>query len=235
MVTGGAGFLGSHVAEHCLAMRTEVIIIDDLSNGFFSNIPSAEIFERGNVHNASFIDYIFRKYGDHREGKSIRFIYHNLAASALLIEHAVNYNVSCFVLTEHGFKESKDAVFGINYGVVRPHGLYGPSTDNVVGIFLHSLLNNAPMAIFGDGLQTRSFCHINDVAPYIAAAPLHPDLMNSTLNIGTERAYTLNQIALAVIGVFLLENPLIATQGGDHRHLEPHHHEQLQFDSKSNR
>ena len=47
LITGGAGFIGSHVAKHCLAMGHKVIILDDLSGGFEDYIPESD--------NASFI------------------------------------------------------------------------------------------------------------------------------------------------------------------------------------
>jgi UDP-glucose 4-epimerase len=39
LVTGGAGFMGSHVAEHLLTMGHEVVVLDDLSGGFEENVP----------------------------------------------------------------------------------------------------------------------------------------------------------------------------------------------------
>ena len=121
IVTGSAGFIGSHVATHCLSLNLNVIVIDDLSGGFLSNIPKNEriIFEKGSVTNSSFIDSIFVKYGDIKNGNKIRFIYHlaayaaeglshfirrynfenNLMASTLLINYAINYNVECFIFT----------------------------------------------------------------------------------------------------------------------------------------
>ena len=39
LVTGGAGFIGSHVAKHLLEMRHEVLVLDDLSGGFRENVP----------------------------------------------------------------------------------------------------------------------------------------------------------------------------------------------------
>jgi UDP-glucose 4-epimerase len=39
LVTGGAGFIGSHVAKHCLALGHKVIVLDDLSGGFEDHVP----------------------------------------------------------------------------------------------------------------------------------------------------------------------------------------------------
>ncbi len=40
LVTGGAGFIGSHVARHCLARGDEVVVLDDLSGGFEDHVPA---------------------------------------------------------------------------------------------------------------------------------------------------------------------------------------------------
>ena len=43
LVTGGAGFMGSHVAEHLLCSGHDVVVLDDLSGGFRDNVPPKEI------------------------------------------------------------------------------------------------------------------------------------------------------------------------------------------------
>src|SRR4029077_943291 len=64
-------------------------------------------------------------------------------------------------------------MFGLDYTVFRPHNVYGELPNladpyrNVIGIFMNQLLSGRPMTIFGDGLQTRAFTHIDDVAPVI--------------------------------------------------------------------
>jgi UDP-glucose 4-epimerase len=119
LVTGGAGFLGSHVAESLLGRGHQVIVLDDLSGGFIDNVPRGATFTQGSVLDQTLIDEIFAKYRfDYvyhlaayaAEGLSHfikRFNYeNNLIGSVNLINAAVNYGVKCFVFT------SSIAVYG---------------------------------------------------------------------------------------------------------------------------
>jgi UDP-glucose 4-epimerase len=119
LVTGGAGFIGSHVAENLLKMGHEVVVLDDLSGGFQVNVPEAATFVNGSVVDHEFINQLFERYPfDYvyhlaayaAEGLSHfikRFNYNNnLIGSVNLINAAVNHNVKCFVFT------SSIAVYG---------------------------------------------------------------------------------------------------------------------------
>jgi UDP-glucose 4-epimerase len=119
LVTGGAGFMGSHVAERLLALGHEVVILDDLSGGFRENIPDGTSFVEGSVLDHGLIDSLFSRYSfDYvyhlaayaAEGLSHfikRFNYeNNLIGSVNLINAAVNHAVKCFVFT------SSIAVYG---------------------------------------------------------------------------------------------------------------------------
>jgi UDP-glucose 4-epimerase len=119
LVTGGAGFMGSHVADHLLGMGHEVVVLDDLSGGFRENIPGGATFARGSVVDHDFVNRLFeRERFDHvyhlaayaAEGLSHfikRFNYNNnLIGSVNLINAAINHGVNCFVFT------SSIAVYG---------------------------------------------------------------------------------------------------------------------------
>lgn len=119
LVTGGAGFIGSHVAEHLVKMGHRVIVLDDLSGGFRDNVPPEAGFVEGSILDHHLIDALFR---EHRfdyvfhlaayaaEGLSHfikRFNYNNnVVGSVNLINAAVNHNVKRFVFT------SSIAVYG---------------------------------------------------------------------------------------------------------------------------
>lgn len=121
LVTGGAGFLGSHVADHLLNVGHEVVVLDDLSGGFVDNIPKGAIFAEGSILDEALIERLFSKYHFNfvyhlaayaAEGLSHfikRFNYNNnLVGSINLINAAINHDVECFVFT------SSIAVYGAN-------------------------------------------------------------------------------------------------------------------------
>ncbi|MCS7162231.1 MAG: NAD-dependent epimerase/dehydratase family protein [Bacteroidia bacterium] len=121
LVTGGAGFIGSHVADALLEIGHEVVILDDLSGGFLDNVPSKAIFIQASINDYPHLEKLFQKYrftyvyhlaAYAAEGLSHfirRFNYeNNLIGSVNLINLAVRYKVECFVFT------SSIAVYGRN-------------------------------------------------------------------------------------------------------------------------
>jgi UDP-glucose 4-epimerase len=121
LVTGGAGFIGSHVARHCLARGHEVVVLDDLSGGFRDHLPNGAIFVQGSVTDHELVqslfaehdfDYVYHLAAYAAEGLSHfirRFNYtNNLIGSINLINEAVKHAIKCFVFT------SSIAVYGSN-------------------------------------------------------------------------------------------------------------------------
>jgi len=118
-VTGAAGFIGSHVAEHLVANGHEVVGLDDLSGGFRDNLPAGMTFHEGSVVDRVLVDRLFTEHAfDHvfhlaayaAEGLShfIRvFNYtNNVVGSMNVINAAVKTEVQCLVFT------SSIAVYG---------------------------------------------------------------------------------------------------------------------------
>jgi UDP-glucose 4-epimerase len=62
LVTGGAGFIGSHVAEGFLADGHEVAVLDNLSTGFRRNVPAAAQFYHGDIREAEFLRRVFEEF-----------------------------------------------------------------------------------------------------------------------------------------------------------------------------
>jgi UDP-glucose 4-epimerase len=121
LVTGGAGFIGSHVAEELLRRGHSVVVLDDLSGGFRENVPDGAAFVHGSINDAPMLadlfaersfDYVFHLAAYAAEGLSHfirRFNYeNNLIGSVNLINLAVRHAVQRFVFT------SSIAVYGRN-------------------------------------------------------------------------------------------------------------------------
>lgn len=140
LVTGGAGFIGSHVVQHCLNMSHEVVVLDDLSGGFEDHIPERAHFVQGSVCDEALVQRLFSEYSfDYvyhlaayaAEGLSHfirRFNYNNnLIGSINLINEAVKHKTKCFVFT------SSIAVYGagqlpmLESTVPQPEDPYGVS------------------------------------------------------------------------------------------------------------
>ena len=252
LVTGAAGFIGSHVAEYCLKLGFDVVCVDDLSGGFRENVPSGTDFRVGSVADPTFVKSLFADGHFHyvyhlaayaAEGLSHfirRFNYtNNLIGSVNLINESVLGDVGCFVFTSsiavyganqtpmaedlvphpedpYGISkyaveldlEAAHAMFGLPYVVFRPHNVYGERQNiadryrNVIGIFMNQVMAGQPMTLFGDGLQTRAFSHVDDVAPIIARAPLIPAARQHVFNVGADMPYTVLDLAHEVASAF---------------------------------
>ena len=112
LITGVAGFIGSHVARHCLDLGFEVVGIDDLSGGSFDNVPTDVAFKEGSITDNNFVaalweeaafDYVYHLAAYAAEGLSHfirRFNYtNNLIGSVNLINQSVLHEAKCFVFT----------------------------------------------------------------------------------------------------------------------------------------
>jgi UDP-glucose 4-epimerase len=252
LVTGGAGFIGSHVAEECLRMGQEVVILDDLSGGAIENVPPGAELVIGSITDPALVERLFahRRFDTvyhlaayAAEGLSHfirRFNYtNNLIGSANLINAAARHEVRCLVFTssiavygaaqgpvleataphpEDPYGISKYAVeldlqaaratWGLGTVVFRLHNVYGERQNiadpyrNVIGIFMRQVMAGEPMTLFGDGLQTRAFSHIDDVAPLIARSVAVPDACGEVFNLGADEPHTVLQVAEEVARAF---------------------------------
>lgn len=119
LVTGGAGFIGSHVADELIAMGKKVVVLDNLSGGFRENVNPGAEFVEGSINDENLVKSLFEEH-------SFRYVYHlaayaaeglshfikkfnyenNLIGSVHLINAAINHEIECFVFT------SSIAVYG---------------------------------------------------------------------------------------------------------------------------
>ncbi len=121
LVTGGAGFIGSHVTDELLQAGRTVVVLDDLSGGLRENVNEKAVFVEGSILDVRLVkdlferyhfDYVFHLAAYAAEGLSHfikRFNYeNNLIGSINLINASINHEVKCFVFT------SSIAVYGRN-------------------------------------------------------------------------------------------------------------------------
>jgi UDP-glucose 4-epimerase len=260
LVTGGAGFIGSHVARHLVDAGHDVVVLDDLSGGYEANVPAGATFVAGSVVDPELVEDLFQAHGFSAvfhlaayaaEGLSHfirRFNYtNNVLGSVNLLNAAVRaetverfvftssiavYGAAQTPMTEEVTPEPEDPygigkyaveldlraaqrMFGLDYTIFRPHNVYGEQQNvadpyrNVIGIFINQLLSDRPLTVFGDGLQTRAFTHIDDVAPVIARSIEVPAAANEVFNVGADTPHTVLDLAHAVAHAFDVSDPEI--------------------------
>lgn len=260
LVTGGAGFIGSHVSEELVNRGYSVVVLDDLSGGFVDNVVPGADFVEGSINDVSLVkqlftehafDYVYHLAAYAAEGLSHyikRFNYaNNLIGSVNLINAAINHDVKCFVFTssiavygsspelpmteetnphpEDSYGIAKLAVeqelkickemFDLDYIIFRPHNVYGSRQNigdkyrNVVGIFMNQILQERPMTVFGDGNQSRAFSYIKDIVPMMVEAISMESAYNEVFNIGADKPYTVNDLAVAVATAMDVEPDIV--------------------------
>jgi UDP-glucose 4-epimerase len=139
LVTGGAGFIGSHVAEELIKDGHTVVVLDDLSGGFDDNVPKGAAFVQGSILDTDLIErlfcehsftYVYHLAAYAAEGLSHfikRFNYNNnLIGSVNLINACVNHQVRCLVFT------SSIAVYGTGQTPLREE--MTPTPEDPYGI-----------------------------------------------------------------------------------------------------
>ena len=248
LVTGGAGFIGSHTVDTLLAKGCQVRVLDNLSSGKLSNLPDGHAgleFLQGDIRDAEAVDraclnvdavlhlaaqvsvqssieqpvlsgdinvHGFLNVLDAARRSGIkRVVYASSAAvygvpSELpLTESAMTRPMSPYGL-EKLINDQYAALFAELYGVaclgMRDFNGFGPRQDprspyaGVISKFNECARAEATLKVFGDGLQTRDFVYVGDVATSNVAALLSS--LSGTCNIGTGRSVTLLDMIAAL-------------------------------------
>ena len=266
LVTGGAGFIGSHVSDVFIANGWAVEIVDNLSSGKRSNVPAEATFheidirspeasrlvQEGTfdviVHLAAQID-VRRSVADPLFDASVNVlgslnileavrnsdraqrtrvvfsstggaIYGDLATPPT-VEITPKEPDSPYAITklavEH-YLSYYTRIHGLDTVVIRFGNVYGPRQDphgeaGVVAIFCGRVMQNRPLTIFGDGMQTRDYVHVTDVAEaafLVATTSLPPvqRLDDRAFNIGTGSATSVVDLARVLLAVAGADVPI---------------------------
>jgi len=246
LVTGGAGFLGSHLCERLIQEGHEVICMDNLITGDTDNIAHLSgnknfrfiqydvteyIFIDGPLDNilhfaspASPIDYLelpiqtlkVGSLGTHKalglaKAKKARFLLASTSevyGDPLIHPQPEAYYGNVNPIGPRGvydeakrFAEALTMAYhryhGVDTRIVRIFNTYGPrmrlNDGRVVPSFLHQALTGENLTVFGDGLQTRSFCYVSDLIEGIYR--LLCSSINDPVNIGNPVEMTIMDFA----------------------------------------
>jgi len=179
LITGGAGFIGSHIAEQAVALGWTVAVVDDLSGGRRENVPAAARFFQCDIRNPVGLQQVFADFRPE--------VVSHQAAQA-------QSPYACSKFAVEKYLESFRREHGLNSTVLRYANVYGPRQDphgeaGVVAIFCKRMLAAEPVSVFarrtaGDPGCVRDYVYIADVvkANLAAMQGLVPD---SILNVGT--------------------------------------------------
>lgn len=110
--------------------------------------------------------------------------------------------------------------YGLEYTIFRFFNTYGPnqSEDFVVPRFIKAALKNEPICLYGDGLQTRSFCYVDDNIDTCIKALYKDKCVNDVLNVGSDIEMTILNLAKKIISIANSESEIIhlpALEEGD--------------------
>lgn len=275
LITGGAGFLGSHLCDLLLGQGHEVISLDNLITGRAENIAHLMGHQRFSFIKYNVCDYLHVEgaldavmhfaspaspqdyldmpiatlkvgaLGTHKalglaKAKGARFLLASTSevyGDPLVNPQPESYWGNVNPMSPRGvydeakrFAEAMTMAYhryhGVDTRIVRIFNTFGPRMrphdGRVVSNFIVQSLQNKPLTIFGDGLQTRSFCFVDDLVRGIVAllmvksdksvaertdrskfltkqAESTLDSIHDPVNIGNPRELTVREIAELII------------------------------------
>ena len=263
LITGGAGFIGSHLAEELLARGHGVHILDDLSTGSIDNVRHLKADPRFGytietcaspsivaelVDEADIVYHLAAAVGvDLVVESPVRTIETNVHCTEVVLAQASKKRKPVFVAstsevygksTSFPFREDGDLVMGpsttgrwsyacskaideflalaywkerkLPTVVARLFNTVGPRQTGRYGMvvpkFVGAALAGRPLTVFGDGTQTRCFCHVGDVVQALVdLMALGEGAYGEVFNIGSQEE----------ISIFALAERIRALTGSD--------------------
>lgn len=255
LITGGAGFIGSHLAEKLLGAGHTVTVVDDLCTGAIQNIEKLKssagfnyivesIFNRPLLaeliddHDAVF--HLAASVGVRLIVESpVRTIETNVKGTEVVLEFANKKKKKVLVAstsevygksTKIPFCEDDDLVMGgtqkgrwsyacskaideflalaywkekkLPVVIVRLFNTVGPRQTGRYGMvlpnFVRAALAGEPLNVFGDGTQSRCFCHVKDTVGALARLIEHPQAVGQIYNVGSNEEISIGDLALLV-------------------------------------
>ena len=256
LVTGGAGFIGSHLVEALLARDEIVVAFDNLSTGRLRNLdhlgnhPNLR-FVHGSVLDELAVDELMHKCDVvvHLAAavgvkliveEPLRSFTTNIRGSEIVIESAFRHRRPILLTstseiygknTAVPLKEEDDRILGtptvarwaystakavdeiLAYDYNRERGLpttvvrlfntVGPRQSPAYGMVVPRLARQAvagdPLTIYGDGTQSRCFCHVSDVVNALLGLLDHPGAVGEVFNVGSQEEISILGLAERIL------------------------------------
>jgi UDP-glucose 4-epimerase len=254
LITGGAGFIGSHLADALIARGDQVVALDNFSTGSTANIKhitkSLEIID-GDIRNTELINettkdvdlvlHMAAALGVNTILESpLESISTNITGSEVVLKAAANHKKRILIAStseiygknpKQPLNESDDRVVGspqkirwsysdakaieeamafslnqekgLKVTTARLFNTVGPRQSAQYGMvvprFVRSALKNEPINIYGDGTQSRVFCHVYDAIEALLALVDTDKTINEVYNVGGNSEITIKQLAEAII------------------------------------
>jgi UDP-glucuronate decarboxylase len=251
LVTGGAGFLGSHLCDRLLSAGAEVICLDNFFTGSKDNVshllsnPAFEIVRHDIVNPLLLeVDQIYNfacpASPVHYQHNPVKTIKTNVMGAINMLGMAKRLRARILQAStsevygdpkEHPQKESywghvntigprscydegkrvAETLMmdyhrqnAVDIRIVRIFNTYGPrmaiNDGRVVSNFIIQALRNQPITLYGDGLQTRSFCYVSDLIEGVYRL-MNTDGLTGPVNIGNPTEFTIRDLAEAVVAL----------------------------------
>jgi UDP-glucose 4-epimerase len=256
LVTGGAGFIGSHLTQALLAHGAEVTVLDDLSTGCLANLAAVEglpgfRFVQGSVLDQPLVDELVAGHATvfHLAAAvGVQLIMHrpldsflvNIQGTHHVIESAERHGARVIVAstsevfgrnTNVPLHEASDRVLGqpsvtrwwyslsksvdevlafgyhhergVHTTVVRFFNTVGPRQVGTYGMviprFVGQAMRGEPITVYGDGHQSRTFCHVLDTVAALVGIYEQAPAPGQAFNIGGTQEITIRSLAEQVI------------------------------------